>query len=402
MKLKILFVDDDPNLLAAFQRNLRNRFLFDTAVGGQEALERIRTHGPYAVLVVDMRMPFMDGVEFLERAKAVAPDAVRIMLTGNADQQTAVEAVNRGQVFRFLNKPCPSETLVPTLETALKHFEMQLMERELLEGTLTGCVKILSEVLGMVAPDALDRGLRLRDSMRRFASAANAVPIWELEIAALLSSVGYTSLPIPLLQKVRMGSLLSADEERIVRRVPQVGHDLLVGIPRLSEVARIILYQNKAYNGDGFPFDDCLGEKLPRGARMLKILVDRFQLETRGADWQNARETMRGRTGVYDPQMLLLCFDCIDSVLTLAGSGEHFARAYNVKDLKAGMAVVSDILTSDGVLLLGRGSRLTPMVIQRLRNYEELHNLQHPLIMHDCAGAEAVSRLGVEPLAQCG
>ena len=167
--LKILFVDDDPNLLAAFQRNLRRQFTFDTALGGQEGLELLRTQGPYALLLVDMRMPGMDGIEFLERAQALAPDAVRMMLTGNADQQTAVEAVNRGHVFRFLNKPCPPEVLVPALEHGLKQFEMLRMERELLEGTLTGSVKVMTEVLGMVAPDALGRGQRLRESMRLFA-----------------------------------------------------------------------------------------------------------------------------------------------------------------------------------------------------------------------------------------
>src|SRR5690242_2258622 len=121
---KILFVDDDPNLLAAFQRTLRRLFTFDTALGGQEGLEMIRASGPYALLVVDMRMPVMDGVEFLERARVLAPDAVRLMLTGNADQQTAADAVNRGQVFRFLNKPCPPEVLIPAIEGGLKHFEM--------------------------------------------------------------------------------------------------------------------------------------------------------------------------------------------------------------------------------------------------------------------------------------
>lgn len=402
MTPKILFVDDDPNLLAAFRRNLRNRFVFDTAEGGQEALEQIRSKGPYAVLVVDMRMPFMDGVEFLERAKEAEPNAVRIMLTGNADQQTAVDALNRGQVFRFLNKPCATETLVPTLETALKHHEMQQMERELLEGTLTGCVKILSEVLGMVAPDALDNGLMLREAMRKFALSTNSAPIWELEIAALLSSIGYTSLPIPLLQKIRAGSLLSADEEKMLRRVPQVGHDLLSGIPRLSEVARIIHYQNKAFDGTGFPFDECSGKNLPRGARMLKILQDRLQLESRGLDWTGARETMFGRIGAYDPELLRQSFDCVDRVTTRAGSGAQFARACGVKDLAAGMFVVSDILTSDGVLILAAGNRLTSMVIQRLRNYEELHNLQHPLVVHDAVAEESANRPAMEPAARLG
>src|SRR5687767_13631263 len=175
---KILFVDDDPNVLAGLQRTLRKQFTFDTALSGLEALEMIQACGPYAVIVADMRMPGMEGIELLERVRERAPDTVRLMLTGNADQQTAVDAVNRGQVFRFLNKPCGPETLVPALETSLHHYELVRVERELLEGTLTGSVKVLADVLGMVAPDALGRGQRLRGLMRRFAQMAGAGPEW--------------------------------------------------------------------------------------------------------------------------------------------------------------------------------------------------------------------------------
>ena len=130
MNNQILFVDDDPNLLAALQRSLRRLFHFDTALGGPEALNTIATHGPYAVIVADQSMPGMSGVELLEIVRQRAPDTVRVMLTGNADQQAAVDAVNRGAVFRFLNKPCPPEVLIPALEMALKQYELVHTERE--------------------------------------------------------------------------------------------------------------------------------------------------------------------------------------------------------------------------------------------------------------------------------
>jgi DNA-binding NtrC family response regulator len=119
MLKKILFVDDDENLLAGFQRSYRNRYEFDTAMGGEEALSRIKAAGPYALLIVDMNMPGMNGIQLLERSMIMAPETVRVMLTGNADQQTAVNAVNRGAVYRFLNKPCPPEVLIPVIESAL-------------------------------------------------------------------------------------------------------------------------------------------------------------------------------------------------------------------------------------------------------------------------------------------
>jgi CheY-like chemotaxis protein len=131
---RILFVDDDLKLLAAFQRTFRRDFALDTAPGGPEALELLEKHGPYAVLVVDMRMPFMNGIEFLERARAIAPLAVPIMLTGNADKFTQLEAVNRGRVFRFLNKPCGPEVLLSAIQASFYQFELQSRNAGLVDG----------------------------------------------------------------------------------------------------------------------------------------------------------------------------------------------------------------------------------------------------------------------------
>lgn len=128
---RILFVDDDAKLLAAFQRTFRKEFTFDTAIGGEEALQLLAKQGPYALLVVDMQMPLMDGIEFLEQARPVAPHAVTIMLTGNADRQTELEALNRGHVFKFLSKPCPPEMLLPAIRCGLEKFERQSRDQEL-------------------------------------------------------------------------------------------------------------------------------------------------------------------------------------------------------------------------------------------------------------------------------
>ena len=90
MNNRILFVDDDPNLLAALSRSLRKLFTFDTALSGAEALQKLDRDGPYAVVVADQTMPGMSGVELLETVRELAPDTVRLMLTGNADQKSAV------------------------------------------------------------------------------------------------------------------------------------------------------------------------------------------------------------------------------------------------------------------------------------------------------------------------
>jgi response regulator RpfG family c-di-GMP phosphodiesterase len=380
---KILFVDDDPNVIAGLQRTLRKQFVFDSALSGVEALELIQTSGPYAVIVADMRMPGMEGVELLERVRAAAPDTVRLMLTGNADQQTAVDAVNRGHVFRFLNKPCSPEVLVPALESSLRHYEFARVERELLEGTLAGSIKVLSEVLGMVASDALGRGQRLRELMRRFAVAAGAGPMWELEIAALLSPLGFASLPPTLLRKMAAAEDLTAGEQAIIRRVPQIGHDLLARIPRLQEVACIVRFQHEHYDGSGNPGNERAGEAIPVGARLLKILLDRLALEADGVVKQRAHDTMKARVGHYDPRLLGLCFVCFPDFLDIAIIANQPVLTVEISRLVAGQVVVSEIVTRSGVPLVGAGTRLTEMMLERLRNHGELGDVKEPIYVQN-------------------
>jgi response regulator RpfG family c-di-GMP phosphodiesterase len=383
MTSRVLFVDDDPNLLAGFQRNLRKQFSFDTALGGVEALEKLDTSGPYAVVLADMRMPGMDGVELLERVRERSPDTVRMMLTGNADQQTAVDAVNRGQVFRFLNKPCPPEVLIPALEGAIKHFQLLQVERDLLEGTLTASVKMLTDVLGMVAPDALGRGQRLRDSMRRLAEEAGAKPLWELEIAALLSNVGFAAVPPVTLRKIATGAQVTPVEEVILRRVPQVGHELLAGIPRLPGVAEIVLYQAQNFDGTGFPGDGKAAEALPIGARLLKILTDRADLEADGVVQSQAKAAMTARTGAYDPRLLDLCFQCFPKFLAQPVSSDLPVQTLFVRQLRPGHVVVSDIVSPGKVVLATSGHRLTAMTLERLRNHAEMNDVKEPVLVQD-------------------
>jgi signal transduction histidine kinase len=146
---KILCVDDDLNLLAGIQRNLRRQFRLETAPGGAEGLELLAKQGPYAVVVADMRMPSMNGAEFLRACCEQFPDTVRIMLTGNADQETAVLAVNQGQVFQFLNKPCPPEALARAIDNGLRQYHLVTTQREMTQLQLQHAEKMA--IVGQMA-----------------------------------------------------------------------------------------------------------------------------------------------------------------------------------------------------------------------------------------------------------
>ena len=123
--VRILLVDDEPNNLQAYRRILRRQFQIETAASAREALEAVRQRGPYAVVVADARMPQMTGIELLSEIRQLAPGTVRIIFTGNADQQTVVDAFTRGQVFRYLNKPCSPRALAEALQAGLAAYARQ-------------------------------------------------------------------------------------------------------------------------------------------------------------------------------------------------------------------------------------------------------------------------------------
>jgi PAS domain S-box-containing protein len=120
---KILFVDDEKDMLDAIKRQFRKKFDIETALGAEKALELMAKCGPFAVVVSDLRMEGMDGLDFLRQVRQLSPDSVCVMLTGFADLDVAVDAVNEDRIFRFLTKPCPPEVLLETLNESLEHYK---------------------------------------------------------------------------------------------------------------------------------------------------------------------------------------------------------------------------------------------------------------------------------------
>jgi response regulator RpfG family c-di-GMP phosphodiesterase len=378
-ELKILLVDDEPNVLAAFQRNLRQRFALDTAQSGAEALRKIEQHGPYAVIVADMQMPEMNGLELLVQVQARHPDTVRIMLTGNADQKTAVEAVNRGQVFRFLNKPCPIELLAQTLQTAVRQYQLIRAERELLERTLNGTIRLLTEVLSSLHPTAFQLSQRLHQAVRDYAAFFKLPSSWDLEAASLLFPLGHLTLPATTLDKLARNQPLDPKEAELVQRIPEMGANLLAHIPRLESVAAILRYQNKHYDGSGLPADRIAGEDIPMAARVFKVLRDMVELETQLGDRSRALAQMQERHGWYDPRVLQSAAACFDVFLHKATTEQPTIRSRSLGELTVGHVLASDVETLDGILVIKAGTELTAVVLQRLRNFAALNPIREPI-----------------------
>lgn len=376
MTKKILLVDDEPNVLDAFHLVLRKRFTIETALSGEEGLKLLGNGDGFGVVVADMQMPNMNGVEFLARVKEIAPDIVRIMLTGNGDQNTAIEAINEGSIFRFLNKPSPH--LSEALNDALRQHQLLTTERELLENTLHGSVKMLTEILALAEPKAFGQAQLLRDNIRVLAQAMNVQETWELEVAAMLSRIGSITIPPEILLKEREGQPLSEREQKMFSNIPEIGGNLLARIPRLEGVSKIILYQEKNFDGSGFPEDEVAGEQIPLGARMLKILSALAEHESAGASRDAAIKNLREEKDAFDPEILAR----IDTLPLASPNSTSPAKPkipITFADLRVGHLLCSDVETCDGILIVSGGNRVTPTLMQRLRNFSMLSGIKEPI-----------------------
>ena len=358
---KVLLVDDDPNILQGLRRHLRKSFQIETAPGGQEGLEAVAQKGPFAVVVSDMQMPRMNGVEFLGAVKKVAPNSVRMMLTGNADQKTAQDAVNDGHIFRFLTKPCDNEEFARALESGIEHHRLLTIERELLSSTLSGSVGVLTEVLSLVNPTAFGHSAHVRQLTRKFCEQLDVENAWEIEIGAMLSQVGCVVIPETTLARLAAGERLSDRELEMYRQHPKVGEKLISKIPRLGGVAKIIAYQQKHYDGTGMPEDEVQGDQIPLGARVIKLATDVVQLQL--ADYENEEiwSVISGRTGWYDPELLGALVGVLDV--------EYVVQALRVMQLEDDMILDEHMVTLSGDVLLSRGHRVTPLLRERLATF---------------------------------
>ncbi len=373
MSRKVLCVDDDPNILNAYKRGLRKLFQIETAAGGAEGLKAIASQGPFAVVVSDMRMPGMDGIQFLTAVKERAPESVRIMLTGNSDQQTAINAVNEGNIFRFLTKPCSLEHLAKALTAGIEQYRLITAEKELLGKTLKGAIKILSEVLSLTNPTAFGHASRVRGVVRDLCKELELENSWQFEIAAMLSQIGCVTIPPDTLEKMQKGEDLAADESKMLESHPKVGRDLVANIPRLEVVSRIIGYQQKRFDGSGIPSDSVAGSDIPLGARILKIALDYDALKWSGLADSDVLIELSGRVGWYDPQIL-------EKVGNIRGAtGPVSIRNVRMRELTTMMTLAEDVTTIEGSLVVGKGQEVTPSLRERLKNFSRHREIKEPI-----------------------
>jgi response regulator RpfG family c-di-GMP phosphodiesterase len=373
MPAKILCVDDEANVLKGIQRSLRKQYDLVTALSGADALQLLESDHSFAVVVSDMRMPGMDGVQLLSAVKTKSPDSTRIMLTGNADQQTAIDAINQGNIFRFLTKPCPPEQLVQTLEAGIHQHRLVTAEKELLGKTLRGSIKVLSDVLALVNPAAFGPTTRIQKLVKKVADELGVGNDWSIDMAAMLSQIGCVTVPQEIFEKVYQGERLVGREREMFEAHPSVAKKLVEHIPRLEKVAHIIAYQEKNYDGSGVPDDDVRETEIPLASRILRIVRDYDILTWQGQAPTVAFQELRNREGFYDSEIL-------NALAKVSGYNDTLVIGeVSLKELKEGMILAENLCTTCGVVLAAKGMDITIALKQRLANFSRNKSIQEPV-----------------------
>jgi CheY-like chemotaxis protein len=392
-KPRVLCVDDEPNILEGLAVNLGRSYHVITAPSAQRALEVLRDTGePIAIIISDMRMPVMDGAAFLSRARAIRPEAVRILLTGQSDIDSAIAAINDGQIFRFLTKPCLPSTLRTTLESALRQYELVTAEKVLLEQTLRGSIQALVDVLALSNPALFGRALRLKLLASELATKLDVKQWWHIEVAAMLSQLGYIALPAETFDRVQSNQPLTGEEAAMMLRAPAIAEQLIANIPRLEHVRGILSFAAKdpaAAEAASVP------ETVRRGSAILRVAADFDALDARGISSARIVDMLRSKPSTYDEATL----NALESIRGIRPRTERVIDVH-ISALRPGMVLAKDVRTQTGILLAARGYQVTPGFVERAHNFREKLGRTISVLAWDRAAAGTESR--VEELEAAG
>jgi len=361
---KILFVDDEVDVLDGLRRALHREFEVHIAVGGAQALTAIEEHGPFPVIVSDMRMPGMSGAQLLAKVRQSAPDTVRILLTGYTELNSAIEAVNEGNIFRFLTKPCEKDVLARSLAEAVEQYRLITVERSLLENTLLGSIKVLADVLDAANPEAFGRSLRIARYVRQIVANLGVRPPWSFEAAAALSQLGCISLDSDLILRAYTGAKLTPEQRQIFNSHPQAGAALLQQIPRLAPVAWMIAHQLSDDIPDSVPgLSESESKETVLGAKILKLAIAFDNMRMMSFSAAEAMERLRPRYKEFPPEM-------IEALKSLGpeNTGVELRRVATSK-LTVGMFLDQEIRNKQGMLLVAKGQEITQPILMYIQNH---------------------------------
>jgi response regulator RpfG family c-di-GMP phosphodiesterase len=390
---RVLFVDDEPFLLAAISSLFRHEGLeIHTLVRSMDIDDMLAEHGPFAVVVSDQRMPDRDGVTTLDRVRQYTPDTIRVILTGYADQDDTVRAINLAGISRHIAKPWDDILLKRTVHECVRmynairenqHLTAELASRkaeleELHDGTLGETVILLHHLCSTITPCAAHQAGRVR-------ALGNAVlqrlvdfsqeERWDILRSLDLFNLGISVLPAWILATIAREGLWSLPRFPVARDHQLLAYDLLKEIPCFGRVARIIQLSHKDFDGTGEPVADrTKGEGLPYGSRLLHILIDLDSLSTEHQRAHANLHTMSLQPGKYDPTIVALLLD-----IEKSRGVPWTVTSVRMDELVPGLLLTEDVVTVHGHILLRTGSEISAPVIRILSRFRQYESVKEPV-----------------------
>ncbi len=415
VKQKVLCVDDEVNILKSLRRLFVSEPVDLMAAGsGAEALELMNVH-QFDLIISDMRMPSMDGAEFLSRAFKLQPDSYRILMTGYADIQSTVAAVNSGKISRYIAKPWNNQELISAVQDGLKlvllqkhnhalqqqvleqNKQLKLLNQDLehrVELRTTQLKQILNQLkysmkqvenqnqslmkvlYNQINVNPLIDGqfaLRLSYLSRNLARHMGLSPQQQehLALAGMLSEIGLSGLPPALLSKPTRS--LDVNEWARYREHTRFAEEILSPATAMAPVAEIIRHQYELFNGTGYP-DELNAERIPLGSRILAVARDYYgylngRMLPRRIDGESALRMMRQQQGaMYDPLVLMALSEV--SVGTTPSEPVRSPSqngSLSLDQLQPGMKLKANVYNQKNMLLLPEGQILTEGVLTKLR-----------------------------------
>ena len=405
---RILIIDDEQIVLIALSETLKREGYQVVALANPlEGLELIKRQ-PFGVILTDQQMPQLTGLEFLAHAKQYQPDATRILITAVLSLSVAIDAINKGEIYRFIVKPWLREELLVTIKNAVQRFELIRSNAALFEATRKMNAELSAHLAQIEAQNtqldklnhALQQNLQrsiqlsvktletfnpvLASQARRVfelcKAMSNRLDLTEdekqiLEISAWLHDIGLVGAPRKLIRKWQSApDTLDEAERALIENHPATGQALASFAHNLEAVGTVIRAHHERFDGHGYP-DQLAQERIPWLARLLAVAVSYAHCPTEG---EFASEFIRNGSGTaFDPEAVRAFARCLPHAVVPKRQQEVL-----ISELKPGMVLANGIYTSSGVLLIPAGQALSEPHIDKLRNHNQVNDIIQSLLVY--------------------
>lgn len=374
----VLVVDDNPTSIDLLRMTLAQDYRMKVATDGQRALKIAADPESPDLVLLDVIMPGMDGFEILRRLKAdPATKDIPVLMTTAANEPESEKLGFDLGCADYITKPFNPMLVQARVRTHVRERLLYKAEKELLEKTLKGSLAMLVEMLTILDPASFSMANRLGALAERLGHRMGMEDSWMLGIAAILSQIGRVTLPDPLKAKAGRRAAMTSAERELCDHVPEIGYRLIRNIPRLEEVAEVVLYSQKNVNGTGFPGEGPAGDAIPLGSRILRVAGDHLAAVSASKDPHLNLQTMMSCTGWYDLNVLM----ALKGLLEEGGTSSALPVQVRIEDLKSGQVLHSPIMATDGRIFVQAGVILGAGHLERIRNLARAVELQQPILV---------------------